>query len=83
MIPGQIPASVKLHTLYRPRKYLHSMAVIERHRRACAGGRFPIPGLFQLTEIHDNVAEPARWFNSEDEALVYVRELGYESAVSP
>lgn len=74
--PNSEPAAVKLHTLYRTRKHLHYVAVIERHRKT-RGGRFPIPRLHQLTEIHNGVAEMVHWFNTEAEALHVASELGY------
>lgn len=75
--PG--PASVKLHTLYRTRKHLHSIAVVEKHR-STRGGQFPIPKLYQLTEIHDGVADGVEWYDDEATALKAALELGYTTA---
>ncbi len=71
------PASVKLHTLHRPRRHLQSIATIERHRKV-RGGQFPIPQPYQLTEIHDGAAEGAQWFRTEAAALRTAVGLGYE-----
>ena len=79
--PTTEPASIKLHTLYRARKHLYSTAVIERHRKT-RGGEFPIPKIYQLTEIHDEVAEGSQWFRTEAAALRTAIDLGYETAES-
>jgi len=72
------PASIKLHTMYHLDEPLQPIVVIERHR-STRGGKFPIPKLFQLTEIRNGVAEWVQWFNAEAEAIYVATQLGFTS----
>lgn len=68
------PASVKLHTMYRDG---HApVATITKWNPRTFNKSHP----YQLTTIHDHVAESASWFASEQGALDAANSLGYATA---